>query len=823
MTQELFENIQTVQIEDELKKSYLDYAMSVIIGRALPDARDGMKPVQRRILYSMFEQGNLHNKPYRKSARIVGDVIGKYHPHGDTAIYDAMVRMAQDFSMRYLLVDGQGNFGSIDGDPPAAYRYTEARMSKAGGEMLADIDKDTVDFVPNYDGQEREPSVLPARLPALLLNGATGIAVGMATSIPPHNLTEICNGLVALIDDGEIDLKELMKHIKAPDFPTSGLICGREGILTAYATGRGKVVLRARIHTEDLKRRDKQAIIVTEIPYMVNKSTLIEKIADLVREKKIEGITDIRDESNREGIRMVLELKAGELPEVILNNLYKHTDLQTSFSIIFLAIHEGQPKVMGLKEMLRIFLDHRKAVVVRRTRFELNAAEARAHILEGLKIALDHLDEVIQLIRKAPSPTDAKEGLRLKFKLSEIQAQAILDLRLQKLTSLEREKILDEYRQVLMEIARLTELLGSDKLQWALIRTEILAEKEQFGDKRRSEIVKPIGEFSMEDLISEEEMVITVSHGGYVKRTALSTYRAQKRGGKGRIGMAIRDEDFVERMFVASTHSYMLVFTNHGRLHWVKVYDIPEISAAGKGKAVQQLLQLDHGEQVAAILSTKDFPEKEYLVFATQRGVIKKTAMEQFANVRQVGIKAIEFEEGDSLIAVARSNGKSKILMASRLGQACLFEESDVRPMGRGAMGVIGMRLDKEDEIIEMDVLPSDGDILTITEKGYGKRSPIAEYRETRRGGKGVINVNITEKNGPAMGVKFVTGDEQIMVITEQGIIIRTSVESISRIGRATQGVRVINLEGDDKVVAVAKLPKEDEAAEGEEENGKPN
>ncbi len=820
MAQELFEKIQKVSIEEELKKSYLDYSMSVIVGRALPDARDGLKPVQRRILYSMQEQGNLPGKPYRKSARIVGDVIGKYHPHGDTAIYDAMVRMAQDFSMRYPLIDGQGNFGSIDGDPPAAYRYTEARMAKLASEMVADLDKDTVDFVPNYDGQEREPSVLPAKLPHLLLNGATGIAVGMATSIPPHNLGELCDGLTALIDDAEIDLKGLMKHIKAPDFPTGALICGKQGIIDAYTTGRGRAVLRAKVHTEDLKRRDKQAIIIDEVPYMVNKSTLIEKIAELVREKKVEGITDIRDESSREGIRVVLELKAGEIPEVILNNLYKHTDLQTTFSIIFLSIHEGQPRVMGLKEMLRVFLEHRKAVVVRRTRFELKEAEARAHILEGLKIALDNLDAVIALIRQAPSVQEAKEGLRLKFKLSEIQAQAILDLRLQKLTSLEREKILEEYREVLKEIARLTELLASDPLQWALIRTEISEVREKFADKRRSEIVKAIGEFSMEELIADEEMVITVSHAGYLKRTPLDTYRAQKRGGKGRIGMAVKDEDFVEWMFVASNHAYLLVFTNHGRLHWLKIYDIPEVGAAGKGKPVQQLLKLDHGEQVATILSTKDFPESEFLVFATQRGVIKKTSMDQFANVRQVGIKAIEFEEGDSLISVGRSTGKCKIMMASRLGQACLFEESDVRAMGRGAMGVIGMRLEEKDEIIEMDVLPTDGEILTITEKGYGKRTPINEYRETKRGGKGVINVNITDKNGPAMGVKFVTGDEQIMVITEQGIVIRTAVDSISRIGRNTQGVRVINLESGDKVVAVAKLPKEEENGEtGEAKN----
>ncbi len=817
MTQELFANIQKVQIEEELKKSYLDYAMSVIVGRALPDARDGMKPVQRRILYSMHEQGNHPGKPYRKSARIVGDVIGKYHPHGDTAIYDAMVRMAQDFSLRYPLIDGQGNFGSVDGDPPAAYRYTEARMAKTASEMVADLDKDTVDFIPNYDGQEREPSVLPAKLPGLLLNGATGIAVGMATSIPPHNVSELCDGLVALIDDSEIDLKGLMKHIKAPDFPTGAQICGREGIIAAYETGRGRTVMRAKVHTEDLKRRDKQAIIIDEIPYAVNKSTLIEKIADLVREKKIEGITDIRDESNREGMRVVLELKAGELPEVILNNLFKHTDLQTTFSMIFLAIYEGQPKVMGLKELLRVFLEHRKTVVVRRTRFELRAAEARAHILEGLKIALDNLDAVIQLIRKAASPAEAKEGLRLKFKLSDIQAQAILDLRLHKLTSLEREKIIAEYLEVLKEISRLTELLGSDKLQWALIRFEILEEKEKFGDKRRSEIVKPIGEFSMEELIADEEMVITVSHGGYLKRTSLDTYRAQRRGGKGRIGMAIKDEDFVEWMFVASTHAYLLVFTTHGRLHWVKIYDVPEVSAAGRGKPVQQLIKLDHGEDVAGVLATKDFPEKEYLVFATQRGVIKKTSMDQFANVRAVGIKAIEFEEGDSLIAVGRSNGKCKIMLASKLGQACLFEEKDVRSMGRGAMGVIGMRLDAKDEIIEMDVLPADGDILTITEKGYGKRTPINEYRETKRGGKGVINVNITEKNGPAVGVKYVVGDEHVIVMTEQGIIIRTPVDAISRIGRNTQGVRVINIDAGDRVVAVAKLPKEDEAVEEKE------
>src|SRR5467141_3249020 len=731
-----------INIEDEMRRSYLDYAMSVIIGRALPDVRDGLKPVHRRVLWAMHELGNTYNKAYKKSARVVGDVIGKYHPHGDTAVYDTIVRLAQDFSMRYPLVDGQGNFGSIDGDAPAAMRYTECRMAKLAHEMLADIDKDTVDFGPNYDGQQNEPLVLPSRFPNLLVNGSSGIAVGMATNIPPHNMSEVVDALIAQAEDPDISIDALMQHIKGPDFPTSGYILGREGIVQAYRTGRGHVLMRARATVEEGGKRGKDRIVVTEIPYQVNKSRMIEQIAHLVNEKKIDGITDIRDESDRDGIGVVLDLRRDAVPKVILNNLYKHTQMQETFGAIFLAIVNNRPQVLNLKQMLSYFIDHRREVITRRTAYELTRAEERAHILEGLKVALDNLDEMVALIRAAKTPEEARQAMRLRFKLSDVQAHAILDMKLQRLTGLERQKIVDEYTETLKQIARLREILANDRLVYGLMVDELKEIRKSYGDARRTEIIAQAGEISVEDMIAEEEMVITVSHAGYMKRNPLTIYRSQRRGGKGRTGMTTREEDFVEHLFVASTHASILIFTTQGRVHWLKVHEIPQIGAAGKGKNIVNFVELMPEEKVAALVPVKDFAEDRYVIFCTKKGIIKKTPLSAYGNPRAGGIIAMGIEENDELLSVNLTDGRQEIFMATADGQAIRFPEADVRPMGRGAHGVIGMKLslragmpdpdskrpDERDEIVEMDVLRSkDGTILTVTAKGYAKRTAVEE------------------------------------------------------------------------------------------------
>ncbi len=816
-----------VNIETEMRRSYLDYAMSVIIGRALPDVRDGFKPVHRRVLYAMHEAGNHHDKPYKKAARIVGDVMGKYHPHGDTAIYDAIVRLAQDFSMRYPLVDGQGNFGSIDGDAPAAMRYTEVRMAKLAHEMLADIDKDTVDFGPNYDGQQKEPLVLPSRFPNLLVNGSSGIAVGMATNIPPHNMGEVVDALIAQIEDPEITVEVLMQHVKGPDFPTSGYILGREGIVQAYRTGRGIIAMRARANIEEGGKKGKDRIVITEIPYQVNKTRLIEQIAALVNEKKIDGVTDIRDESDRDGIRVVLDLRRDAVPKVILNNLYKHTQMQDTFGAIFLAIVNNRPQVLNLKQLIGHFIDHRREVITRRTAFELARAEERAHVLEGLKIALDHLDEMIALIKAAKSPDEARQAMRLRFKLSDVQAHAILDMKLQRLTGLERQKIVDEYTETLKQITRLKEILGNERLIYGLMVDELREIRKNFADARRTEIIAQPGEISVEDMIAEEEMVITVSHAGYMKRNPLSLYRSQRRGGKGRTGMTTREEDFVEHLFVASTHASILIFTTRGRVHWLKVHEIPQIGAAGKGKNIVNFVELTPEEKVAALVATKDFAEDRYVVFCTRKGIIKKTPLAAYGNPRAGGIIAIGVEKEDGLLSVRLTDGKQEIFMATAQGQSIRFSEEDVRPMGREARGVIGMRLaaasarpgeegppGTRDEVVEMDSLETkDGTILTVSEKGYAKRTELAEYRLQGRGGSGIINFKVAEKNGPVVQAMQVGPDDQVMVITAFGKIIRTNVRDISLLGRPTQGVRLIHLEEGDTVVAVARVAEPDDEA----------
>jgi DNA gyrase subunit A len=799
-----------VNIEDEMRKSYLDYAMSVIIGRALPDVRDGLKPVHRRILYGMYEAGNTAGKPYKKSARIVGDVMGKYHPHGDSAIYDTVVRMAQDFSMRYLLVDGQGNFGSIDGDNAAAMRYTEVRLTRLAEELLRDdIDKETVDWVPNYDGSELEPSVLPSKFPNLLVNGSSGIAVGMATNIPPHNLGEVIDACLMMIDRPDVSVAELMTVLPGPDFPTAGFIHGSEGIRQAYETGRGIIQVRARAEIENQKKYpDRQSIIITEVPFQANKARLIERIADLVREKRIEGISDLRDESNREGIRVVIELKRAEVAEVVLNNLYKLTGMQTTFGIIFLAIVNNQPQVLTLPEMLRAFIEHRKEVVVRRTRFDLRKAEERAHILEGLVKALDHLDAVIATIRGSADPATAKERLISEFAFSAIQAQAILDMRLQRLTGLEREKIVAEYNDVLDTIRRLREILGSERLVLEIVGDELRSIKETYGDARRTEIIAETRDISVEDMIAEEDMVITVSRGGYIKRSPLSMYREQRRGGKGRLGMVPKEEDIVEHLFVASTHSYILVFTDRGRLHWLKVHQIPHVGSAARGKAIVNLLAVEQGESVRALLTVKDFTEAKYVVMVTRSGKIKKTQLSAFSNVRAAGIIAIDINEGDDLHSVALSDGESQIFIGTERGMAIRFPESDVRPMGRGAAGVRAINLRDGDHVVEMDVLPpsTTADALTVTDKGFGKRTPVSEYRVQSRGGTGVINIRTTEKNGEVAGIALVQEDDQLLLITSQGKMIRVRCSSIRSTGRPAQGVRLMNLDEGDSVSAAVKI-----------------
>jgi DNA gyrase subunit A len=795
-----------VNIEDEMKKSYMDYAMSVIIGRALPDVRDGLKPVHRRILYAMNELNNDWDKPYKKSARIVGDVIGKYHPHGDMAVYDAIVRMAQDFSLRYPLIDGQGNFGSIDGDPPAAMRYTEIRMSKLTAELLADIDKETVDFVPNYDESLVEPSLLPSKFPNLVVNGSSGIAVGMATNIPPHNLVETINAIIALIENPEISLTEIMDLLPGPDFPTGGFIYGREGIRQAYETGKGVIQLRARALIERDRKGERENIVITELPYQTNKAKLIERIAELVQEKVIEGIANIRDESDREGMRVVIELKRNEVTEVILNQLYKHTQMQTSFGIILLAIHQNQPKLLPLKEMLHLFVQHRQEVVIRRSRFELNKAEARAHILEGLKKAIDHIDAVIATIRASKTPKEAKDRLMEKFAFSDEQAQAILEMRLQRLTNLEQRKIVEEYEETIKLINRLKALLASERLILSLIKEEILSIRDTYGDERKTEIVETAPEIRVEDLIAEEDMVVTITHTGYIKRNPISLYRSQHRGGKGKVGINVKEEDFVEDLFIASTHDYILFFTDAGKIHWMKVHELPQAGRLTRGKAIVNLLHLSPQEKVTAILSLKDFAKEIFITFMTKRGIIKKTALEAYSNPRSGGIIAIHLDEGDELISTKLADGKQHLFIGTKMGKAIHFPENQIREMGRTARGIRGIRISKEDEVVGMEVVAPHTQILTVTANGYGKRTQASEYRIQNRGGSGIFTVKRTQKTGDVIGIKTVVEEDELMVISNKGKIIRLRAVDIPVQGRSTQGVRLITLEEGERVVAVAKL-----------------
>lgn len=797
-----------INIESEMKESYLSYSMSVIIGRALPDVRDGLKPVHRRILFGMHEVGNAHNRPYKKSARIVGDVMGKYHPHGDSAIYDSLVRMAQDFSMRYQLIDGQGNFGSIDDDPPAAMRYTEVRLRKITSEMLDDLDKETVDFVETYDGSSQEPVVLPSKIPNLLLNGSSGIAVGMSTNIPPHNLGELVSGVIAQIKNPEITLTELMTHIPGPDFPTFGFISGRAAIREAYETGRGIIKIRARAFIERQKKGDREVIIITELPYQVNKKRLIERIVELVKDDKINGISDIRDESNRDGIRVVIELKRGEISEVILNQLYKHTPMHTSFGIIMLALVRNQPKVLSLKEVIKNFIDHRREVVTRKTQYELKKAEDRLHILEGLKISLDNIDEVIALIRKSSSPAEAKSGLVLKLSLTEIQAQAILEMRLQRLTALEREKILEERKELIESVIKLKEILAKEHLILDIIIKGLEEIKDKYADKRRTEIVDDIGDMSIEDLIADEDMVVTTTHDGYIKTTPLSIYRSQRRGGKGKTGMSTKDTDFVENLFIASKHNYVLFFSNLGRCYWLKVHEIPEAGPTARGKALVNLLNLAENEQVAAILPVIEFKDDQYIVMATKEGTVKKTRLMAYSKPRVGGIIALNIKESDELIGARLTSGENEILLSTRNGQAIRFKESNVRDMGRTATGVIGIRLGKDDRVVSLEVIENpNAQILTVTEKGYGKRTQVMQYRLTGRGGKGVITLKTNDKTGRVVGAFQVTDDMQIMIITTHGgKVIRMAASEISVYGRGTQGLKLINLKEGELVAAVAKV-----------------
>ena len=820
---EIFDRgIAPVDIEEEMKKSYLDYAMSVIIGRALPDVRDGLKPVHRRVLYGMWESGNRAGRAYKKSARIVGDVMGKYHPHGDSAIYDTVVRLAQPFSMRYTLVDGQGNFGSIDGDNAAAMRYTEVRLTRLAEELLReDIDKETVDWLPNYDNSEVEPTVLPARIPNLLVNGSAGIAVGMATNIPPHNLVEVIDACIMKIDNPDVTLGELVQVVPGPDFPTAGFIYGVGGIHQAYATGRGSIKIRARAEFEDIGR-DRQAIIVNEIPYQVNKARLLERIAELVRDKKIEGISDLRDESDRRGIRVVIELKRGEVPEVILNTLYKMTQLQTSFGINMLAIVDNQPQVLNLTQILGHFIDHRRTIVIRRVRFDLRKAEARAHILEGLLKALDLIDEIITTIRASQTVDEARTGLIEGFGFSQVQAQAILDMRLQRLTGLEREKLLEEYREVMALIERLRSILGSDQLLLEVIKEELLHIKETYGEDRRTEIIGETADITLEDMIADEDMVITVTKSGYIKRTPLSVYREQGRGGKGRKGLETKEGDFVEHLYIASAHSYVLVFTTSGKVHWQKVYGIPEAGPASLGRSIVNLLELGRDEQIATTAAVKEFGDG-YLVFATANGTVKKTELSAYSRPRVGGIIALTIDEDDQLLDVRVTDGKQDVLLATADGYSIRFPEGDetqedgstltgIRSMGRVARGVRGIRLRPGDRVVGMAILDSDGDLLSVSANGYGKRTDVEEYRRQSRGGLGIINLKVSEKTGPVVGVKHVRADDGVMLIAQSGKLIRTNVDGVSRIGRSTQGVRLMHLGGDqDRVVAVAKIVESDD------------
>ena len=806
------DNILPRDIVDEMKESYLNYSMSVIVSRALPDVRDGLKPVHRRILFGMSELGSSWNRPYKKSARIVGDVLGKYHPHGDSSVYDALVRMAQDFSMRYQLVDGQGNFGSIDGDNAAAMRYTESRMTKITSEMLKDLDKDTVEWTSNFDETLKEPSVLPSGVPTLLVNGSEGIAVGMATKIPPHNLTEVVNGLIALIENSDITTGEIMTHIKGPDFPTAGLILGMDGLRSAYETGRGKIKMRARAHIETSKN-GKDSIVITEVAYQTNKANLVEKIADLVRDKKIVGITDLRDESDKDGIRVVIETKRDAVPEVILNQLYKHTQLQDTFGIILLALVDGIPKIMPLKTILNHFINFRHEIVVRRTEFDLREADARAHILEGLKIALDNIDEVIVIIRGSKDPAQAKEGLMNGFNLSEIQSQAILDMRLQKLTGLEVGKIVAEYKEVIKLIAHLKGILESRSQRMNIIKTELLEIRDQYGDERRTEIIPVDSNFTMEDMIAEEEVVLTITHQGYIKRTALNTYRTQRRGGRGVQGALSKNEDFVEHLFIANTHNYMLFFTDQGKCYWLKVYDIPQGGRATQGRAIVNLIGCAPGEKVEAFVSVKEFDDHHYIVMATRNGIVKKTVLSAYGKPRKGGIYAIEIREGDKLIQARITNGEHDILLGTYEGKSIRFSENNIRPSGRKTMGVIGIRLSsKEDYVIGMLVIRREGTILVATQKGMGKRTDVSQYRTQTRGGKGVMTMRCTEKTGKMVNIMEVVDSDDLIVITDSGVLMRQPVAAIRTIGRVTQGVKLVKLDEGTSISSITRVISEDTA-----------
>jgi DNA gyrase subunit A len=804
------ENI-PINIEDEMKKSYMDYAMSVIIGRALPDVRDGLKPVHRRILYAMNELNNDWDKPYKKSARIVGDVIGKYHPHGDMAVYDTIVRMAQAFSLRYPLIDGQGNFGSIDGDPPAAMRYTEIRMSKLSKELLEDIDKETVDFIPNYDESLVEPVVLPSKFPNLIVNGSSGIAVGMATNIPPHNLVETINALITLIENPEVSVEELMNHIPGPDFPTAGFIYGKEGIRQAYETGRGVIQLRARAIIERDRKGERESIIITELPYQTNKAKLIERIAELTEEKVIEGISNVRDESDREGMRVVIELKRNEVSEVILNQLFKHTQMQTSFGIILLAIHQNQPRLLSLKEMLHFFVQHRKEVVTRRSLFDLKKAEARAHILEGLKKAIEQIDAIIATIKASKTPKEAKERLIERFALSEEQAQAILDMRLHRLTNLEQRKIVEEYEETIKLINQLKALLASEQLMLNLIKEELISIRDAYGDKRQTEIVDVAPEIRIEDLIAEEDMVVTITHTGYIKRNPISLYRSQHRGGKGKVGINVKEEDFVEDLFIASTHHYILFFTDAGKIHWMKVHEVPQAGRLTRGKAIVNLLNLSPQEKVTTILPLKDFAKGKFITFVTKQGIIKKTALEAYSNPRVGGIIAIHLDEGDELISAKLTDSQQHLFLGTKMGKAIYFPETQIRELGRTARGIRGIKISKGDEVVGMEVVFPHTQILTVTANGYGKRTQVSEYRVQNRGGSGVFTVKKTQKTGAVVAIKAVTDEDELMIISDQGKIIRLRSVDIPTQGRATQGVRLITIEEKERVVAVARLAEKEE------------
>ena len=793
-------------IVDEMKESYLNYSMSVIVSRALPDVRDGLKPVHRRILYGMSELGSGWNRPYKKSARIVGDVLGKYHPHGDSSVYDALVRMAQNFSLRYELVDGQGNFGSIDGDNAAAMRYTESRMTKLSSEMLKDLEKDTVDWGVNFDETLKEPTVLPSQVPTLLINGSEGIAVGMATKIPPHNLTEIIGALVALIENPEIKIDGLMEHVKGPDFPTAGLIMGVDGLKKAYETGRGKIKMRARAHIESAQN-GKNSVVITEVTYQTNKSNLVEKIADLVRDKKIVGITDLRDESDKDGIRVVIETKRDAVPEVILNQLYKHTQLQDTFGIILLALVKGVPKIMSLKEILNHFIDFRHEIVVRRTTFELKEAEARAHLLEGLKVALDNIDEVIKIIRGSKNPTQAKEGLMNSFNLSEIQAQAILDMRLQKLTSLEVEKVVSEYKDVIKIIAHLKGILESKKQRMDIIKDELLNIQDQYGDERLTEVVPVDSNFSMEDMIAEEEVVLTITHKGYIKRTAANTYRTQRRGGRGVQGAMSKEEDFVEHLFIANTHNYMLFFTDKGKCYWLKVYDIPQGGRAARGRAIVNLIGCEPNEKVEAFVSVKEFDDEHYIVMATEKGIVKKTVLSAYGKPRKGGIYAIEIRDGDKLIEARISNGEHDILLGTSEGKSIRFSENDIRPSGRKTMGVKGIKLGSEkDRLVGMLVVRREGTVLVATEKGMGKRTDVIQYRTQTRGGKGVMTMRCTDKTGKMVNIMEVVDSDDLIIITDSGVLMRQPVAAIRTIGRVTQGVKLVKLDDGASISSITRV-----------------